>query len=162
MKQSRSLSLFIVVPMLAVLAIVPDALVQTSIAAARSLTDAQFNKIKSWITDKGNDVAISAMITDILGLTKNDESISSRAFAARDADTGDIHQIYALPGGKGYLEGHFHQDKVDVYWTDPQLDLIAAVTGVRGERPATTTSFQEAQAGFGSEVAWWAKFADAN
>ena len=37
--------------------------------------------------------------------------------------------------------------------------LIAALSGVRGEKPAPA-SFRQAQFGFRNELAWWAKFAD--
>jgi hypothetical protein len=134
--------------------------VRAAAAAERSLTAAQIGKINALIADKGRDVAVSALITDILGLTRNDETISSRAFAAADTENGnDIHQIYLLPQGRGYLEGHFYQDKVEVYWLNRDFVLIAALSGVRGEKPAQT-SFQEAQFGFGKELAWWAKFTD--
>jgi len=36
---------------------------------------------------------------------------------------------------------------------------IAALEGVRGQKPAPT-SFADAQYGFGYEVAWWANYAD--
>ena len=135
---------------------------RVALAAEPSLSDAQFKKINGWIADKGANVAISAVITDILGLTESDQTISSRAFAAVDTENGnDIRQIYLLPELKGYLLDHFHQDKVEVYWTDKNFVLIAALAGVRGEKPGPT-SFQEAQYAFRNEVAWWAKFADAN
>jgi hypothetical protein len=64
-----------------------------------------------------------------------------------------------LPGTKGYLISHFYKDKIDIYWTDKNFALIAALTGVRGERPAAT-SFADARYGFGFELAWWANLAD--
>ena len=142
------------------LASVPRGLVRAGFAAEPTLAAAQLHKIDGWIAEKGRDVAISPIITDILGLTKNDQSMSCRAFAAVDAGTDhDVHQIYLLPDGKGYLEGHFHQDRVAVYWTDKDFLLIAALSGVRGEMPAAT-SFAQAQFEFRDEIAWWMKFAD--
>jgi hypothetical protein len=129
-------------------------------AAEQSLSDAQLKKINALIADQARDIAISPVITDILGLTSNDQTISSRAFAALDPRGEDeIHQIYLLPDAKGYLVGHFYKNKIDVYWTDKNFVLISALTGVRGERPAAA-SFQDAQYGFGFELAWWTKFAD--
>jgi hypothetical protein len=158
--QTRLFSFFVIAALADVFALVPCGVVRPAFAAERSLSDAQFAKINGWIAAKGNDVAISPVITDILGLTQNDQTISSRAFAAVDPESGnEIHQIYLLPGLKGYLVDHFHQDKVEVYWTDKDLVLKAALAGVRGEKPGLT-SFPEAQAAFMSELAWWAKFAD--
>jgi hypothetical protein len=140
----------------------PGALVRTSTAAERALSDAQLRKIDGWIADQGRDIAISAVITEILGLTKNDQTISARGYAALDAANGnEIHQIFILPEGKGYLADHFHQDKVEVYWADKDLVLLTALSGVRGTRPAVMF-FQDAQAGFNNELTWWAKFADQN
>jgi hypothetical protein len=129
-------------------------------AAEQSLSDAQLKKINALIADQGRDVAISPVITDILGLTSNSQTISCRAFAAVDArGDNEIHQVYLLPDAKGYLVSHFYKDKIDVYWTEKNFALIAALTGVRGERPAAT-SFADAQYGFGFEMTWWANFAD--
>ena len=159
---TRLFSLVVIAALIDVSALVPCGVVCTAFTAERSLTDAQFEKINRWIADKGNDVAISPVITDILGLTQNDQTISSRAFAAVDPENGnEIHQIYLLPGQKGYLVDHFHQDKVEVYWTDKELVLKAALAGIRGEKPGPT-SFPESQSVFRNELAWWAKFADAN
>jgi hypothetical protein len=129
-------------------------------ATEQSLSDAQLKKINALIADQGRDVAISPVITDILGLTSNDQTISCRAFAAVDPrGDNEIHQVYLLPDAKGYLVSHFYKDKIDVYWTDKNFGLIAALTGVRGERPAPA-SFADAQYGFGFELTWWANFAD--
>jgi hypothetical protein len=140
----------------------PGALVRISTAAERALSDAQLKKIDGWIADQGRDIAISAVITEILGLTKNDQTISARGYAALDAANGnEIHQIFILPEGKGYLADHFHQDKVEVYWADKDLVLLTALSGVRGARPEIMF-FQDAQASFNNELTWWAKFADKN
>ena len=142
--------------------LMPGALVPTSVAAERPLSDAQLKKINGWIADQGRDIAISALITEILGLTKNDQTISARGYAALDTANGnEIHQIFILPEGKGYLADHFHQDKVEVYWADKDLVLLMALSGVRGARPEVMF-FQDAQAGFNNELAWWAKYADKN
>jgi hypothetical protein len=147
---------------LGALAPTPGALVPASVAAERPLSDAQLKKIDGWIADQGKDIAVSAVITEILGLTKNDETISARGYAAFDTANGnEIHQIFILPEGKGYLADHFHQDKVEVYWTDKGLVLLTALSGVRGARPEIMF-FQDAQAGFNSELTWWAKYADKN
>ena len=115
-------------------------------------------KINGWIAEQGRDIAVTPIITDILGLTKGDQTISCRAFAAA-GDGDEVHQIYVLPEGKGYLDAHFYKDKLDVYWADKDFTLIAALAGVRGEKPAPTT-FADAQYGFSYEVTWWAKYAD--
>lgn len=128
--------------------------------ATQSLSPGQLQKINGWIADKGKDIAVTPIITDILGLTKSDQTLTCRAFAA-EGDAGEIHQIYVLPDGKGYLEAHFYKDRIDVYWTDRNFALLAAVEGVRDQRPAAA-SFADAQYGFGFESAWWAKYADAH
>ena len=143
-------------------ALAPGALVRTSTAAERALSDAQLKKINGWIADQGKDIAVSAVITEILGLTKNDQTISARGYAALDSENGnEIHQIFILPEGKGYLADHFHQDKVEVYWADKDLALLTALSGIRGAKPDIMI-FQEAQAGFNTELTWWAKYADKN
>jgi hypothetical protein len=149
------LSLGIVVP-------IPGALAPPSIAAQRPLSDTQLKKINGWIADQGKDIAVSALITEILGLTKNDQTISARGYAALDPANGnEIHQIFILPEGKGYLADHFHQDKVEVYWADKDLVLVTALSGVRGVKPEIMF-FQDAQAAFNNELTWWAKYADKN
>jgi hypothetical protein len=131
-------------------------------AAGRPLSDAQLSKIDGWIADQGRDIAISPVITEILGLTKNDETLTVRGYAALDKDAGnEIHQIFVLPARQGYLAVRFHQDKVEVYWADKDLVLITALAGVRGGKPAIML-FAEAQAGFNSELTWWAHLADKN
>src|ERR1700726_763245 len=135
------------------LAIAPNLFVNTTGAAERLLSDAQLTKINGWIAERGNTSSVNPIITEILGLTHNDETISSQALAVRDdQNTDEIHQIAIIAGGKGYLADHFHQDKVEVYWADKDLVLINAVTGVHGGRPEAT-SIQEAQAGFRTEMA---------
>src|ERR1700722_6706633 len=64
------------------IALAPCALVPASVAAERPLSDAQLKKINGWIADQGRDIAVSAIITEILGLTKNDETMSARGYAA--------------------------------------------------------------------------------
>jgi hypothetical protein len=141
---------------------IPRYAMRGAAAGERPLSESQFKKINGLIAEKGRNVAISAVITDILGLTNSDQTLSSQAFATVDTAGGnEVHQIYLLPQAKGYLIDHFHQDKVEVYWTDKDLALIAALSGIRGQVPAPT-SFVEAQYGFNNEMAWWAKFADAN
>jgi hypothetical protein len=143
-------------------ALAPGAWMRTSTAAERALSVAQLTKIDGWIADQGRDIAISAVITEILGLTKNEQTISARGYAALDTANGnEIHQIFILPEGKGYLADHFHQDKVEVYWADKDLVLLTALSGVRGARPEVMF-FQEAQASFNNELTWWAKYADKN
>ncbi len=129
-------------------------------AATQVLSAAQIQKINGWITDKGRDIAVTPIITDILGLTNGNQTLTCRAFAT-EGDGGEVHQIYVLPDGKGYLEAHFYKDRLDVYWTDKNFALLAAVEGVRGQKP-TAASFADAQYGFDFESAWWAKYADAN
>jgi hypothetical protein len=152
----------IAVLILSAATLAPGVPVRTSAAAERALSDAKLKKIDGWIADQGKDIAVSALITEILGLTKNDETISARGYAALDAANGnEIHQIFILPQAKGYLADHFHQDKVEVYWADKDLVLLTALSGVRGARPEVMF-FQDAQAAFNNELTWWAKFADKN
>jgi hypothetical protein len=147
---------------LSAIALTPGALAPASAAAERPLSEAQLKKINGWIADQGKDIAVSALITEILGLTKDDQTISARGYAALDPANGnEIHQIFILPEGKGYLADHFHQDKVEVYWADKDLVLLTALSGIRGAKPAVMF-FQEAQVGFNQELIWWAKFADKN
>ena len=146
----------------AVLALGVAALAPAALAAQRPISEAQLKKINGWIADQGKDIAVSALITEILGLTKNDQTISARGYAALDPANGnEIHQIFILPEGKGYLADHFHQDKVEVYWADKDLVLLTALSGVRGAKPEVMF-FQDAQAGFDNELTWWAKYADKN
>jgi hypothetical protein len=134
--------------------------VQAPPAPTVTLSAEQLKKIDGWIADKGREIAITPIITDILGLTKGDQTMSCRAFAA-EGDGDEVHQIYVLPEDKGYLEAHFYNDKLDVYWTDKDFALKAALEGVRGQMPAPTT-YADAQYGFSFEMAWWAKYADAH
>jgi hypothetical protein len=137
-------------------------LARDAVAQERALSDAQLDKIKGWIGQYGRDAELNKIATEILGLTKDAETISARSLVVRDANnTDDIHQISTIPNGKGFVEEHFHDDKADVYWADGNLALISALNGVRGGRPAEM-SFPQAQASFRDELAWWAKFADAH
>ncbi|MGB7036270.1 MAG: hypothetical protein WBD71_12160 [Xanthobacteraceae bacterium] len=129
-------------------------------AATQVLSAAQLQKINGWIADKGRDIAVTPIITDILGLTNGNQTLTCRAFAT-EGDGGEVHQIYVLPDGKGYLEAHFFKDRLDVYWADKNFALLAAVEGVRGQKP-TAASFADAQYGFDFESAWWAKYTDAH
>jgi hypothetical protein len=159
--QIRAIS-FVIVPALffILLATVPGRFMRGALAAERPLSDAQVEKIKGWIAQYGSNDSINKIVTDILGLTQNDETISSRALAIKGSDSdSEIHQLDILPDGKGYLEAHFHQDQAEIYWADKDFALVFAVDGVRGGRPAAM-SFPDAQAGLGSELAWWAKFID--
>jgi hypothetical protein len=143
-------------------AAVPNDFVRAAVAAERALSDAQLKKINGWITEKGRTIEVSEIITDILGLTQNNETMTSRAFATRDSENADeIHVIFILPVGKGYLEERFHQDKIEIYWADKNLVLISALTGIRGGQPAIM-SFQEAKAGYDHDLKWWAKYAETN
>jgi hypothetical protein len=143
-------------------AAVPDGFVHAAAAAERALSEAQLKKINGWIAEKGRDVEVSEIITDILGVTQDNERISCRAFATRDKENADeIHVMFILPAGKGYLEEHFHQDRIEVYWADKNLVLISALTGIRGGQPAIM-SFAEAKAGYDHDLKWWAKYAETN
>jgi hypothetical protein len=147
---------------LSAIALTPGALAAASAAAERPLSEAQLKKINGWIADQGKDIAVSAVITEILGLTKDGQTISARGYAALDRENGnEIHQIFILPEGKGYLADHFHQDKVEVYWADKDLVLLTALSGIRGAKPEIMF-FQDAQAAFNNELTWWAKYADKN
>ncbi len=134
----------------------PPGAVQAPVAPTLTLSAAQLKKIDGWIADQGREIAVTPIITEILGLTKDDQTITCRAFAA-EGEGGEVHQIYALPDGKGYLEAHFYKNKLDVYWVDKDFALKAAVEGVHGRLPAAI-SFADAQYGFSFEVAWWVKY----
>lgn len=139
---------------------VPAPAPQAPPAATQVLSAAQLQKINGWIADKGRDITVTPIITDILGLTNGNQTLTCRAFAT-EGDGGEVHQIYVLPDGKGYLEAHFFKDRLDVYWADKNFALLAAVEGVRGQKPKAA-SFADAQYGFDFESAWWAKYADAH
>jgi hypothetical protein len=160
-RQSRPISFAIFAALMCgCLAAAPNAVTRgTAAAATQSLSAVEIKKIDDLIAQQGRDIAISPLITDIVGLTQNDQTITCRAFGAVDPDTNDIRHIYLLPADKGYLIDYFHANIVEVYWTDKNLALIAALSGVRGQKPGPVT-FQQAQFGFGNELAWWAKFAD--
>ena len=57
-----------------------------------TLSGAQLQKIDGWIADKGREIAITPIITDILGLTKGDQTMSCRAFAA-EGDGDNPNQL---------------------------------------------------------------------
>jgi hypothetical protein len=135
-------------------------IVDGAAAAERPLSEAQLAKIKSWIAEHGSADSVNKIVTDILGLTQGDETISSRALAVRGSEgETDVHQIDVLPNGRGYLEAHFHDDKAEIYWADVNFTLQFAVDGVRGARP-DLMSFPEAEGGLRQELSWWARFAD--
>jgi hypothetical protein len=134
--------------------------VSESAAADRELSDVQLGKIKGWIVEHGGPDSISKVVTDILGLTQGNETITSRALAVHGSDSAtDIHQIDILPNRKGYLEAHFHDGRAEIFWADSNFHLQFAVEGARDARPAAM-SFLDAQAGLNDELAWWATFAD--
>jgi hypothetical protein len=124
----------------------------------QSLTEAELKKINDLIAQQGKEIAITPIITDILGITKDNQTLTCHAFAAV-GDGNEVHQIYLLPDGKGYLAAHFYKDKLDVYSVDKNFALVAALEGIRGQVPAPTT-FADAQYGYHFEQAWWAKYAD--
>jgi len=138
----------------------PPVAVPVPPAPTLTLSEAQLHKIDGWIANQGREIAITPIVTEILGLTKGDQAMSCRAFAA-EGDGDEVHQIYVLPEGKGYLEAHFYKNKLDVYWVDKGFALQAALEGIRGQMPAPTT-YADAQYGFSFEIAWWAKYADAH
>jgi hypothetical protein len=117
-------------------------------AAERSLSDGQRDKIKGWIAQYGTDDSVNKMVTDILGLTRDNETISSRALAVRGSGSdNEIHQIDILPDGKGYLAVHLHQDHAEIYWADKNFALIFAVDGVRGVSAVLIPPFMVASDG---------------
>jgi hypothetical protein len=137
------------------------AVTRAGAAGARPFSDDELKKIKRWIV-AGRDVPLNKIVTDILGLTKEDETISARAFAVKDPENpAAIHEIGLLPAGKGYIETHIHQDRIAVYWADNDFALISAAAGARGQE-AEQASFREAQIGLNEEWTFWAKFADKN
>ncbi len=138
----------------------PAAPSQPPPAPSVTLSAAQLKKIDGWIADQGREITVTPIITEILGLTKDDQTMTCRAFAA-EGESGEVHQIYALPDGQGYLEAHFYKNRIDVYWADKNFVLKAAVEGVHGQLPAAV-SFADAKYGFSFELAWWAKYTDAH
>ena len=54
------------------------------------------DKIKGWIAQHGTDDSVNKMVTDILGLTQGNETISSRALAveAPEATTRFTRSIF--------------------------------------------------------------------
>jgi hypothetical protein len=128
------------------------------VPASQPLTEAELKKLDDLIAQQGKDIAVTPIITEILGLTKGDQTMTCRAFAAL-GEGDEVHQIYLLADGKGYLAAHFYKDKLDVYSVDKTFGLVAALEGVRGQYPAPTT-FADAQYGYHFEQAWWAKYAD--
>ena len=78
-----------------------------TVAAERPLSEAQLKKINGWIADQGRDIAVSAVITEILGLTKNEETMSARGYAALDAKTATRSIRSSSCKGEGYLANHF-------------------------------------------------------
>jgi hypothetical protein len=145
---------------LAVTVIASGPLTHTAAAAERALSDEQKRKIDGWIAQDGRETPMNKMVTDILGLTKNDETISPRAYVVKGTeDASEIHQIEILPRNQGYLVGHAHQDKLEIYWTDNDLVLISTAAGTRGGH-GEQMSFADAQRELGKELGFWAKFAD--
>jgi hypothetical protein len=144
------------------LAVASYGVTRVTFAAERPLSADELDKIAGWIAEHGETIAANKMATDILGLTNNDQTISSRAIAVKEPESDiEIHQIGILDGGRGYLAEHFHQDQADVYWADKNLVLLSALTGTRAGKPAAM-SFAQAEAGFSKELAWWVQFADKN
>jgi hypothetical protein len=123
------------------------------------LSEAQLQKLNGLVAGQGRDIPVSPLITEIIGLTKDNQTITCRAFAAA-GEGNEVHQIYQLPNATGYLAAHFYKDRLDVYWTDEHFRLLAAVNGIRGQKPVQA-AFADAQYGFVFELAWWAKYADA-
>jgi hypothetical protein len=157
-RPNRPVSFFILALLVFLLA--GGCIVDDAVAAEHPLSDVQLAKIKGWIAEHGSADSVNKIVTDILGLTHGDETISSRALAVRGSEgETDIHQIDVLPGGKGYLEAHFHDDKAEIYWADLNFALQFAVDGVRGARP-DLMSLPEAESGLHRELVWWAKFID--
>jgi hypothetical protein len=136
----------------------PNADLQAFPFPPQSPTEAELKKINDLIAQQGRDIAITPIVTDILGIAKDNQTLTCHAFAAV-GDGNEVHQIYLLPDGKGYLAAHFYKDKLDIYSVDKNFALVAALEGIRGQVPAPTT-FADAQYGYHFEEAWWAKYAD--
>jgi hypothetical protein len=139
-------------------ALVGPRFVKESVAASSLLSDVQLGKIKGWIGEHGGPDSISKIVTDILGLTESNQTITSRALAVHASD-GAIHQIDVLPNRKGYLVAYFHDGSAQIFWANQSFALQSAVEGARDARPAAM-SVPEAEAGLNEELAWWATFAD--
>ena len=138
----------IAILILSAAALAPCALVRTSAAAERALSDAQLKKIDGWIADQGRDIAVSAVITEILGLTKNDQTISARGYAALDTANGnEIRQdISSCRRAKAISPTTFTRTRSRSTGPIKDLVLLTALSGVRGARPEVMF-FQDAQAG---------------
>jgi hypothetical protein len=167
-----ALTLLAVVTPIAAIApalVVPTASAAESAAAAPKLSEAQLRKLIAVIPEKGTVVTANKRVTDTLGLTKDRDVIASRTLTVKERTGSYVHQIQPLPGGQGYLVGKISPTTMEVYWTDKNLVLVAAVASMRGG-PATgmnggmmvySTPLKEAQDDFGKEVAYWATVADA-
>jgi hypothetical protein len=144
--------------LLLVAALAGPRFVKDSMAASGPLSDIQLGKINGWIGEHGGPDSISKIVTDILGLTESNQTITSRALAVHASD-GAIHQIDVLPNRKGYLVAYFHEGSAQIFWASQNFVLQSAVEGARDARPAAM-SVPEAEAGLNEELAWWSTFAD--
>lgn len=138
-------------------------------AAAPPLSQAQLKKIGDALADKGKVVLAAKTVTDALGLTKNDETISSPALTVKERDNGLIHQFQPLPQGAGYIVGNIGPTTMEVYWADKNLVLVAAISSVHNmltnslpnEALVAAVPVAQAQPDFANELAYWATVADA-
>ena len=130
----------------------------SAVAETQPISDAQLKKINEIIAVKGNEVTINKMISGLLGATKNDDPVSSRALAVNDNQSG-IHQIQPLPDGRGYIIGELHPNLAHVYWVNKDFVLVSALALMNGQSP-TAMPIEEAQVGIGTELAYWASIAD--
>jgi hypothetical protein len=139
-------------------AVLTFAFFASAVAETQSISDAQLKKINEIIAVKGNEVTINKMISGLLGATKNDDPVSSRALAVND-NQGGIHQIQPLPDGRGYIVGELHPNMAHVYWVNKDFVLVSALALMNGQ-PPTAMPIEEAQVGLGTELAYWASIAD--
>jgi len=171
---NRLVALAISIIVTQVSAIAPTFIIATpaaaqSAASAPKLSEAQLEKLIDTMPIEGKIVTAEKRVTDTLGLTKNNETLTSRALTVKERAGVLFHQIQLLPGGKGYLFGNIGPTTVQVFWADKNLVLVAAMTSVKGGPTAGMTGgmmvyptpVKEAAPDFSNELAYWATVADA-
>jgi hypothetical protein len=139
------------------LAVAPTA--AASADPQQAFTAAEAKKINEIAEEKGDNGVINKKVSDGLGMTKNDETVTSHAFAVKDSK-GNVHQIQPLPNDRGYMLGEVVGSKfIYVYWANKDFGLISAVSFIRGQSPKPMAN-ADAQAGIGYELTYWASWID--
>lgn len=121
---------------------------------AKPLSEEQLQKICKWIADHGSVSTDIKKLTDALGLTKNDEKLTLPGMSTHDAENV-IYIIQILNDGKGYVVADVNHELFHVYWVDKNLDLVSAVSMIKGQTPAAMP-IKDAAAGINHDLAFWA------